>query len=254
MTIGIYCIEHVESGKKYIGKSKNIEIRMYKHKYYLQKETYSKECNRHLWSAVNKYGINSFKFYIIEQVIEDATRLAERELYWIDLFNSSDRHFGYNLLRASGGVFSHSDESKSLMRAATLLAMTPERRAQMSIARKGKRVSESTKALMSLVKSGIPKTESEKLNTSRSLLGVKHTSERRLASSIAHSKYSYHQYAKDETLLNIYLTRRELVEAGFCRVNVQAACRGKLKTYKGFVWKRVDILKLPACSNQENLK
>lgn len=37
MTIGIYCIEHVESGKKYVGKSIHIQKRINIHKHYLTK-------------------------------------------------------------------------------------------------------------------------------------------------------------------------------------------------------------------------
>lgn len=66
MTIGIYVIEHVASGKRYVGKSVNIEARFWAHKNLLTKESRSKDCNRHLFNAVKKHGIDAFLFRVIE--------------------------------------------------------------------------------------------------------------------------------------------------------------------------------------------
>lgn len=94
MTIGIYSICHRESGKRYIGKSINIESRFGVHK--------RRQQNRHLSSAFKRYGIDAFDFEILEQFDEaDENILAVRELYWMDCYKSYDRKFGYNLIRTS---------------------------------------------------------------------------------------------------------------------------------------------------------
>ena len=54
--IGIYCIENLINGKKYIGKSIDLEKRMYKY------HEYSTALNR----AINKYGKDAFKRFIVE--------------------------------------------------------------------------------------------------------------------------------------------------------------------------------------------
>lgn len=51
-------------------------------------------------AAYNKYGLNNFKFYTIEEV--DFKSLEEREKYYIDLFNTIEQ--GYNVLYGSIGA------------------------------------------------------------------------------------------------------------------------------------------------------
>lgn len=99
---GIYCIEHVQSGKKYIGKSVDIHRRLTAHRYDLNRETRSRSTNRHLFSAVALHGWNNFACRIIETLDNPTPELmVERELYWIDFYRTTDRDFGYNLRRDS---------------------------------------------------------------------------------------------------------------------------------------------------------
>lgn len=93
---GIYCIENIITHKKYIGQSINIKDRWSKHKSELNHQTHD---NDYLQKAWNKYGENNFKFYIIERCnIED---LNEKEIYYIEYYNTLNRNHGYNL--KSGG-------------------------------------------------------------------------------------------------------------------------------------------------------
>lgn len=102
MTFGIYCIEHIESGRKYIGKSKNIEARFQKHKSDLSKTKPNNGVNSYLWNLVNKYGLGSLKFWIVEEVSpQDDDVLADREVFWMDELKTLDRSFGFNLRRDS---------------------------------------------------------------------------------------------------------------------------------------------------------
>jgi group I intron endonuclease len=93
---GIYCIENVVSGKKYIGSSMNINKRFATHRSSLKH-------NRHhcayLQRAVNKYGIDQFKFHIIEETnFNTRDQLQSLEQVYID---SQDNL--YNVGSVGGG-------------------------------------------------------------------------------------------------------------------------------------------------------
>lgn len=93
---GIYCIENIVTNKKYIGQSVNIKDRWYKHKNELKHGIHS---NDYLQKSWNKYGETNFKFYILECC--DCDKLDEREIYYIELHNTLNHDYGYNL--KSGG-------------------------------------------------------------------------------------------------------------------------------------------------------
>lgn len=123
---GIYKITNTINNKFYIGSSVNLGKRKYKHKFELDKNIHS---NIHLQRAWNKYnGIYSFTFEIILLCAEQD--LIKEEQYYIDLLKPE-----YNIcktaystlgkptsekqketLRNRKGTFTHTKESKRLMR------------------------------------------------------------------------------------------------------------------------------------------
>jgi group I intron endonuclease len=111
---GIYCISNVENNKKYIGQSKNIEIRWKQH---ISDLTNNNHGNSHLQNSWNTYGSKSFSFSIIEYCTEE--ELTEREDYWIKYYDTLDRKYGYNL-REAGSSGSFRPESIERMRKAQL--------------------------------------------------------------------------------------------------------------------------------------
>ena len=76
---GIYKIINLQTGKYYVGSTKDFKIRKQCHFSRLKCNTHT---NKHLQSAYNKYGKNNFKFEIIEYVKEEL--LLDVEQSYID--------------------------------------------------------------------------------------------------------------------------------------------------------------------------
>lgn len=93
---GIYCIENLINGKKYIGQSVDIAARWRTHKSELKRNIHGNDYLQKTW---NKYGEDNFKFYILEECKIDI--IDDRERYYIILYNTTSRDCGYNL--ESGG-------------------------------------------------------------------------------------------------------------------------------------------------------
>ena len=108
---GIYSITNILNGKRYIDQTYNFKYRWMRHRSYLK---HNSEHNAHLQNAWNKYGSNNFRFEIIEKCPFE--KLDEREIYWINYFDS--KNSGYNF--ADGGLgckgYKHSDEEIMKMR------------------------------------------------------------------------------------------------------------------------------------------
>lgn len=89
--IGIYKITNIINGKSYIGQSTNI------HRRWQAEIADSNNINCHsydypLMRAFRKYGIDNFKFEIIEECRSE--ELNQKEVYWIDYFDTF--FHGYN--------------------------------------------------------------------------------------------------------------------------------------------------------------
>lgn len=89
---GIYQIKNLVNNKSYIGLSVDIEKRWAQHKNALNK---NRHCNEKLQNAWNKYGVENFQWNILEEC--EYEKCFDREIYYIQLFNSFDQ--GYNLTR-----------------------------------------------------------------------------------------------------------------------------------------------------------
>jgi group I intron endonuclease len=84
----IYLIENKVNGNKYVGQTvMPLNKRWLAH--IQESKTFSE---RPLYRAMNKYGLDNFNIKVIEETTED--KLSEREIYWIEHFNSYNR--GYN--------------------------------------------------------------------------------------------------------------------------------------------------------------
>jgi group I intron endonuclease len=87
----IYKITNSVNNKVYIGKTIcTLCSRINKHKY----DSIRK--NSYLYTAIRKYGWDCFSCNILEKCV-DRGHLNEREIYWIDLYDSTNKKNGYNL-------------------------------------------------------------------------------------------------------------------------------------------------------------
>jgi group I intron endonuclease len=117
---GIYKLTNIINGKVYIGKSINIRNRLARHK---SGENKTKgKC--YLQNAIIKYGWDNFKVDILEifqdfeKTEDNNVALLEREAYYIQLFESTDRTKGYNRCKYSSDTcgMRHTEDAKNNMK------------------------------------------------------------------------------------------------------------------------------------------
>jgi group I intron endonuclease len=108
MISGIYCIENLVNGKKYIGQGLNIKKRMFaKHTNCIV-----------LDNAIKKYGKENFKKYVLLYCEPDKNILAYYEIACIKIFYSHISENGYNISwggKATMTGYKHSKKAKRKM-------------------------------------------------------------------------------------------------------------------------------------------
>ena len=115
----IYIFINKINNKKYIGKTTlNYKTRFSGHLYISNKKNY------HFYNSIQKYGWDNFDKYIIYQTdikikdkIEINNILSEKEIYFINLFQTTNEELGYNKTKGGDGIVGsrHSEEFKSYM-------------------------------------------------------------------------------------------------------------------------------------------
>ncbi len=241
MTIGIYAIINKTNGKVYIGKSVNVRQRIATHGWSLRKVIRNKkQSNRHLHGAVQKYGWSNFETIVLEEFrTVDETTLADRELYWMMLFRSTDRARGYNLrMDSSTHCFVHA-ETRALYSLKSMGEKNPNF---------GNRWSDEAKQKMSAHKKIALADKSiygpewrKKISEGNRADYAKNPGRRtKIAAvmSVMKTKYRFNQLTREGVLIRTWKNIHELLTAhpDYKRQVIYSVCDGWKKTYKGFVW------------------
>jgi group I intron endonuclease len=131
MESGIYCIRNKVNNSFYIGSAVKLSRRFRFHTSALNKNDH---INGYLQNAWNKYGASNFEFFVVEYV-EKLEDLIKAEQEWIDLLNTTNREYGYNICLNAGSRLGMKHTEETLKR--------------MSEIKKGKRFSEEHKRKIS---------------------------------------------------------------------------------------------------------
>ena len=242
MTCGIYAIVNKVNGKRYVGKSINIESRWRSHLLQLRASVRSKDCNRHLYAAFNKYGEPSFGFEYLE-VFDFCSEehIKTRELFWMEELKSINRKFGYNLRRDSSTSCIVHDETRELQSKQSTGENNPnygnnwtdEQKARMSeiaISRhkSGKYSSAETK---------------QKHSDAAKKLWSDHDKKDQMAENVSISRTTYKigQYDKKGNLIKIWDRMKLIIDENpdYFRIAIYNCINGHKKSYRGFIWKKV---------------
>lgn len=167
----IYKISSNVNNKIYIGSSVRLNIRVSQHRHHLLKGSHH---SRKLQNHVNKYGIESLKFEVIETC--DQCDLLIREQFYMDTLNPF-----FNILKIAGSQLGakRTEAQKKYMSAQRKLKSpyrtgwkhTDESKKKISEGNKGKIICEKQKSDHSLRMKGRKATDETKVKISKAMTG-----------------------------------------------------------------------------------
>lgn len=211
-----YCVyRHISpNGKVYIGfTSLSPNNRFRNGRGYLGNEYFA--------HAIAKYGWDNFEHEILETGLS-LSAACEREVMYIQLFNSTNRNKGYNISPGGTGGIAHSEETKQ----------------KISASNSGKKRTDEAKRKLS-----------ERMRGTKFMLGVKHTAESREKMRGPRSNMLGEKNPKSRAVMQINYGGEVLAvfpsacfaEKVFSKskhnCNISKCCRGEAKTAYGHVWR-----------------
>lgn len=95
----IYKVTHLDSGRVYIGQTRNKKGPLDRWSGHLSAT--KRGSKTHFHCAIRLYGVEAFKFEVIEECEEETAN--DRERYYIALHNSNKKHCGFNMSEGGDG-------------------------------------------------------------------------------------------------------------------------------------------------------
>jgi group I intron endonuclease len=175
---GVYAIRNTVSGRVYVGSSYNIKDRWASHRHLLRQGKHHAVTLQRSWT---KHGPDAFVFEILE-VVDDTNQLFTREQYWMDLLGAASPTKGFNGYPIAGGPRGHKASPETRARMSTAKKGKPLRpfseahKEAIRRARMGTKASDESKAKQSAIRKGRPLgpfSESHKQALSRSMAGIR---------------------------------------------------------------------------------
>lgn len=178
---GVYLITCLANGRVYVGSAADVEQRRRAHYTALR---HFRHHNRRLQRAWNKYGADVFMWSLaVEMPDASAQELVDMEaqiiMMMVDVFNVAAPGL------APWAGRRHSDATKAKMSEAAQRMMSPERRAKIGAAQRGKVMSPETRAKIGAAHKDKINTPSARAKMSAARTGKKHTAETRAKISAA---------------------------------------------------------------------
>lgn len=214
---GIYCIRNMINQKVYIGKSINIRQRIWCHIGRLNSKD-SKSENQHFINAWWKYGKENFEYFVLEIIDKNQDNIEniikDKELFWMDYYQSYNRDKGYNLRRDSS----------------TSMIVHNETREKMSVSHRKR-----YENIEERIKTGKKASKFWKENPE-----IKEQMRKKI--SDIHTKYSIYQYSKDGlTLIKIWNKVKDIIleNPTYKTHNIYSVCSGAKPTMYGYRWIKV---------------
>lgn len=214
-----YCVYmHVApNGKRYVGQTCCEPNRRWQNGYgYV---------NQVFYNAIKKYGWDNFEHIILAEKLTagDADRV---EQYYIELYQTTDKTKGYNLLEGGHGGKHLPEEVKAKIGRAN---------SGENNGRYGHRYSDEEREQMSLNSPwrGRHHTEESKEKIRKALAGNRNTK----CGKEHHNAKAIKQYDMDGCLIRIYDTAKEASdETGVQRSGICCSAKGKIKSCGGYIW------------------
>lgn len=244
--IGIYSIVNVINGKRYIGKSKDIEVRIKAHKAALKKEVRGKDVNRYLFSSVKKYGLDNFRFEVIEthEVLDDSY-MKDREIHFMDYYDTCNRASGYNLRRDSSSAHTVHADTRRLLSESNMGENNPNHGNAWSLEQKERMSKIKRQQVEDGVYDWMLTDENRAKISVRTTEMWKDTDKKdRMARKVGcnRSELMFEEYDKVTLVLKrTWNSMQEILDAhpDYFRVAIYSVCNGHKKSYRGSVWRSI---------------